>query len=201
MSGTLLAIQCCGPSALRRLQLQAGRQSDTPTPQGVAQLPLLRHCLPSVQGRQVTTCPQLLGHVPQRPAHVAEADRGRQTQLPPRHTPSAHAVPSGSVPLHLPRLRFLQGGHGFFLFFLASVVPSRSGVSAPPITAARARRREPARLRRRARVSKCVPPIVWSSRLWSAIRGSIGAVSCRVPRRDRVRGQALCCTDGGFRRR
>jgi len=39
-------------------------------------------------------------------------------QLPPWHVPPAQTVPSGSVPLHLPFLRFLQGGHGFF--FLAA---------------------------------------------------------------------------------
>jgi hypothetical protein len=41
---------------------------------------------------------------------------GLATQRPPWHDPSAHAVPSGFFPLHLPSLRFLHGGH----FFLAA---------------------------------------------------------------------------------
>jgi hypothetical protein len=41
-------------------------------------------------------------------------------QLPLRQVPappvvSVQPVPSGSVPLHLPRLRFVHGGQGFFL--------------------------------------------------------------------------------------
>ena len=39
---------------------------------------------------------------------VGEAHR------PPWQIPPGHAVPSGSFFLHLPCLRFLQGGHGFF---------------------------------------------------------------------------------------
>lgn len=47
------------------------------------------------------------------------------TQLPARQLPPGQATPSGSAPLHLPCLRFLQGGQGFdFLpFFLSACAP------------------------------------------------------------------------------
>ena len=62
-------------------------------------------------------------------------------QLPLWHVPPRQAVPSGSFFLHLPRLRFLQGGQGFC--FLASVqsgrrVPSRLAQTVPSSS-----RREP----------------------------------------------------------
>jgi hypothetical protein len=78
---------------------------------------------------------------------------GAATQLPPRQVPPAQGVPSGSVPLHLPFLRFLQGGH-FFFFFLASVSTSPPRPRAPPTTAASAPRRERSSVSVRARASK-----------------------------------------------
>src|SRR5215212_3209152 len=57
------------------------------------------------------------------------------TQRPLRHVPAVHTVPSGSVPLHVPCVRFVQGGHGFFLrcCFLAlpSSVPNAAPTKAP----------------------------------------------------------------------
>jgi hypothetical protein len=35
-------------------------------------------------------------------------------QVPPRQRPVAHVAPSGRCALHVPFIRFLQGGHGFF---------------------------------------------------------------------------------------
>ena len=77
--------------------------------------------------------------------------------------PFSHPVPSGSVALHLPFFRFLQGGQGFFLqggqgffFFFASnlgVTPEASPRGAAR-TATRAWRRERAVLRDRVRASK-----------------------------------------------
>ena len=42
------------------------------------------------------------------------------TQLPAWQVPPGHAAPSGSVPLHLPFLRFRHGGQAFFLRFFPS---------------------------------------------------------------------------------
>jgi hypothetical protein len=76
------------------------------------------------------------------------------TQLPPWHAPPLQAVPSGSFALHLPFLRFLQGGHGFFLATASSRDAAATRPSAPPRTVVSALRREPAVVRERVRVSK-----------------------------------------------
>jgi hypothetical protein len=64
-------MQWVAPSVLVALHAHVAGQLPVQT---VAQLPLLRHDLPSGQVRQATGCPQLLVHVPQRPPQVAVDD-------------------------------------------------------------------------------------------------------------------------------
>jgi hypothetical protein len=76
------------------------------------------------------------------------------THFPPQQIPPAHPVPSGFVFLHLPcLLRFLQGGHFFFLASAAfgATRPRRLTVPRMP----RLRRRPRRRVKRRVRASKC----------------------------------------------
>src|SRR5688500_11838564 len=73
--------------------------------------------------------------------------------------PPAHAVPSGSFFLHLPCLRFLQGGHGFFFFAVVCSAPELRTPRAPDNSPPRARRREPVVVRVRVSLSKRVPSI------------------------------------------
>ncbi len=80
-------------------------------------------------------------------------------QTPLWQVPPAQGVPSGFFPLHLPFLGFLQGGH----FFLASVscgevAPVAS--ASPLLRAAKARRREPAVVKVRARRSKRISSLI-----------------------------------------
>ena len=87
------------------------------------------------------------------------------THLPPWHVPPRQAVPLGLVFLHLPcLLRFLHGAHGFFYLAAASSpheAPSRLRAAAR--AAAKVRRREPTRLRDRARRSKWTASIAGTS--------------------------------------
>jgi hypothetical protein len=58
---------------------------------------------------------------------------GRQTQEPSRQLrPSPQAVPSGFLPLHLPRRLTRQNGHGlFFRFFFLEAVSTAESPTAP----------------------------------------------------------------------
>src|SRR5436190_20249895 len=87
-------------------------------------------------------------------------------QVPPRPVVSVQPVPSGSVALHVPFFRFLQGGHGFFVFllFLAAVSVSPRRPRDPLRTAASTARRELAAVSERARESKRAPSMPDPSR-------------------------------------
>src|SRR4029450_8414161 len=76
-------VQCRSPSTfglLQRLQVQS-----LVSVQGKAQLPLLRHTLPSAHLAHATVCPQVLVRIPQRPAQVAPRYSGTQ-QVPTLQT-------------------------------------------------------------------------------------------------------------------
>src|SRR5215218_9146796 len=81
-------------------------------------------------------------------------------QCPLWQAPPAQAVPLGTF-LHLPCLRFVQGGHRF----LAAAPSIEAAPRAPPSAAATARRREPVMAKERARASKRALSIPRSSGL------------------------------------
>jgi hypothetical protein len=85
-------------------------------------------------------------------------------QRPPWHIPPAQPVPSGSVALHLPFLRFLQGGHGFF-FLAASPGAPLPSPSPAPTSPRKTSRREGMRLTMRV----ITPKRVWSTLLLLAV--------------------------------
>jgi hypothetical protein len=109
------------------------------------QVPVAKHwSLPPPVSRHAQPGPQDLGV--HRPAGQVD-DR----QRPFRHVPPGHSVPfSFLLGLHLPRLRFLQGGQRF----LAVVSARLSKLSVPPSSVPSAARRERAAVKARVRPSK-----------------------------------------------
>lgn len=94
--------------------------------------------------------------------HFRSAGHPVGAHTPPWHVPLGQAVPSGSVPLHLPFLRFLQGGQGFFFFLASTGSEARSGVRPTAARTPRPRRRDRPEVRRVVKASNCVPSIVLS---------------------------------------
>src|SRR5688500_7568822 len=126
--------------------------------------PVAQDPCPVTHWRCAHSCPapQALPQLPQWLAFLVVS-----THLPPQHSPPAHAVPLGFFFLHLPFLRFLHGGHGFFLlFFLAAAASLQAAPRAPPSAPLRralsAWRREPAAVKDRVRVSKCAAAMAGS---------------------------------------
>jgi hypothetical protein len=88
-------------------------------------------------------------------------------QRPLLHIPPGHGVPSVFFFLHLPFLRFLQGGHEFFLF--ASAISGEAAVALPMARLNRfpvSRRRERAAVKDRDRESKRAASMIDAS--WGA---------------------------------
>jgi hypothetical protein len=138
-----------GHAPALQVTMRIGGRKQRPGPDGADAEPELKQPQPDPAGPQ----PANKSGESHALAVQALGSGDAATQRPPWHVPRRHAVPFGFFFLHLPRLRFLQGGQ----FLLASVSsranPPRTRPSAP-LTAARARRRDPVVVRERVRLSK-----------------------------------------------
>src|SRR5215217_6539869 len=102
--GTLGSLQIWAGAAQVLLAKQAPARQTWVALQTVPQIPQLTASV----CRSLQTPPQFVVPAVQVGGSGTEA----ATQLPLRHVPPAQAVPSGSLFLHLPALRFLHGAQG-----------------------------------------------------------------------------------------
>ena len=127
------AMQWCAPSTSGLLHPQ---EPQSPlVVQAIAQLPLPRHTWPAGHVAHATGLPQVLRHVPQRPAQVAPRGSGWQ-HTPPAQTSPAPQAPQEPPQPSLPQARSAQfGRHGPFFFRRRFLAPT-SGATWGPATAA-----------------------------------------------------------------